>query len=304
MALSTKKFLQAIGLGGGTNLGELTDTTPSTNIDALVGMAAGYPEPLFSSIRAIRPDVRFSTVQLTDFFTAINAGTPPFCADQSAGNTDLWYQDSANKASRTSSASLLHQRFRMAKAFLLWTRINARHREDATVDARLKPVWDGSNVPIVAAGTLALTITPVATQRYTMGQVEINGVTLAGVQEWTLDSGLKIDEEGSEGEVYDSFAGIESTGPVFEITGRTIEWWNTYGLGTALTNITAFLIAKGPVGNVAAGTTSHIKVVGTSGLIAPVQTQGIKSSTKLRVYVQAPDATHNSLTITTGVAIT
>src|SRR5258708_1383504 len=183
MALSTKKYLQAIALGGGTSISELTDTTPATNIDALLGMAAGYPEPLYSSIRAVRPDVRFTTPQLSDFFTPINAGTPPFCADQSPGNTDPWYQDAANKASRTSSASLLHQRFRMAKAFLLWERIQARHREDATVAARLKPVWDGTNVPIVAAGTLALTVTPAGNQRFTMGQVELNGVTLAGVQE-------------------------------------------------------------------------------------------------------------------------
>jgi hypothetical protein len=305
MSISTKKYLQSIALGAGTSISELTDTTPATNFEALVGMAAGFPEPLFTSLKAMRPDVRFTSPQCQDVLSAINAGgAAPFAADQSAGNTDLWYADAANKASRSSAASTVHQRFRMAKAFLYWERITARHREDAEISCRLKPVWDGANVPIVAAGAQALTVTPGGTQRFTLGPIELNGVQLSGVQEATLESGIKCDEEGSEGELYDSWACIEQTAPVLEITGRTIEWWNTYALGTVLTNATFYLMAKSGTGNVAFGTASHIKLVATAGLIVPAQTNQIKSSTKLRVVLQAPNATTASIAITTGSAIT
>ena len=305
--LSTRKFLSQIVLGSGTVISELEDATPDPHVELLTGMAGGYPEPVFMGAHMVKPDVVFSTHQIASLLTACNTGgAAPFAADQSAGNTDLFYQDSGNKNSRTAVASLAHQRFRLAKALLYWTQISAQQGQEARISARLKPVWDGTNVPLVAAGSLAITGSPVGGERYTLGPVAVNGVDLTGVTQMQLDSGIKLDEQGSEGELYDSFAGIETTGPVLTLTGNTIEWWNTYGLIGALTSLTVFLRQKNQTGNWPDTNVppKHIAITASAGVITPDRTSGIKSQTTLKIAIAAPSFAAASLAVNTAANVT
>lgn len=307
MSLSTRKYLSQIVLGTGAVISELEDATPDPHIEYLVGMAAGYPEPVFIGAHKIKPDIVFSSMQLKSLLDACNTGgAAPYGADQSTANTDLFYQDSANKGSRTAVASLAHQRFRLAKAMLYWTQISASDGQEARISARLKPVWDGTNIPLVATGSLAITGSPVGSERYTLGSVKVNGTLLDGIVQVQIDSGIVLDEAGSEGELYDSFCGIERTAPSILLTGNTIEWWNTYGLLTALTNVTVYLRQKSSTGNWPDVNvpSKHISLIGTAGGAAPDRTNGIKSQTTLRVTLAAPSFVAPSLTINTATDIT
>ncbi len=307
MSLSTVKYLSQIVLGTGGTISELADATPKANLDVLIGMTAGLPEPAFTSIRSIKPDLVAQSMQCKTILDACNTGgAAPYGADLSAGNTDLYYQDAPNKGSRTAAASLLHQRFRLAKAMLYWTAIRATHQQDAQIDFRLKPVWDGTNVPLVAAGAVALAGTSVGNERYTLGGASINGVAISGLQQMDVESGVQLEEEGSDGELYDSFCGIETAQPVVRLTGRTIEWWNTYGLGTALTALSLYLIQKNATGNWPNVNLppKHIKLSATAGLILPDSTSGLKSQTTLRLQLQSPTVGAAALTVNTASDIT
>lgn len=306
MSLSTRKYLSQIVLGTGGVVSELQDATPDPHIDYLIGRAAGFPEPVFIGALKIKPDVLFTSMQIKSILDACNTGAAaPFAADQSAANTDLFYQDAPNKGSRTAVASTVHQRFRLAKAVLYWSQISAQDGQEATIAARLKPVWDGTNVPLVPAGSIAITGTPVGDERYTLGPVVVDGVTLDGIVQVQFDSGITADEATSDGELYDSFCGIEMTAPSILITGNTIEWWNTYGLLTALTGVTVYLRRKNATGNYPDTDTPsrHIAITGTAGAVAPDRTNGIKSQTTLRVTLAAPDFATPSLTVSTAANI-
>lgn len=306
MAVSSLKYLSQIVLGSGTTIYELDDATPQNAVDELIGMAAGYPEPLFRGVKRQKPSVKFGTVQVADMLTAVNAGgAAPFAADVSAGNTDLWYADATNLASRTAAASLAHQRFRMTKACLYWERLTARAQEDAKIDAVLKPIYDGSNNPLQSIGSLALPGTPIGSQRYTMGPIKINNVMLAGVQEWSLSSGVKENEENSDGDLYDTWASLDTTNPVLEITGRTIDWWNTYGPATPITSVVMFLLQKSATGNWPFVNTpsKHISITGTAGTVMPDSASGRKSQTKLKIGFAAPAAGTSSLAVALGVNV-
>lgn len=311
MGLSTLKYLSSIQLGAGTSGGsaiyELEDATPSSEVEDLIGMSAGYPEPLWIGVRGQKPRVRFNTPQLATMFTALNAGSTgaPFVADQSAGNTDLWYQDGTNLGMRTAAATTSHQRFRMTKACLYWERISARHQQDAVIDGSLLPIYDGTNPPLQAAGTLALPGSPIGSERYTLGPIKINGTLLGGLIESTFNSGVKTNDEGSDGDIFLTWVGVDTTAPVLEATFRTVELYNTYGPVTAISSVTAFYLQKSTTGNWA-NTNSppkHIAIVGTAGSIVPEQVSGKKSQTKLRITFAAPAAGTSSLAVTVGANV-
>lgn len=308
MSLSTRKYLSQIVLGTGGVVSELQDATPDPHIDYLVGRAAGYPEPIFIGAHKIKPDIVFQSMQLKTLLDACNTGgAAPLGADLSAANTDLFYQDAPNKGSRSAVASLLHQRFRLAKAMLYWTQITAQDGQEAQISARLKPIWDGTNVPLVAAGTLAITGTPIGAERYTLGPVKIDGTTLTGITQVQVESGIQLDEATSDGELYDSFCGIEQTAPSILLTGNTIEWWNTYGLLAAIaTGVTVYFRQKNSTGNWPDVNvpSKHISITGAAGSVAPDRTNGIKSQTTLRITLAAPSFVAPSLTVNTASDVT
>ncbi|HEV3006157.1 MAG TPA: hypothetical protein VGX78_16935, partial [Pirellulales bacterium] len=267
MGLTTLKYLSNVQLGSGNAIYELVDATPSNEVDVLTGTSAGYPEPLFYGVKGQKPRVRFNTPQLATLLAEVNSGGgAPYVKDESASNTDLWYADSTNLGGRTAAASLLHQRFRMTKGCLYWSRISARHQEDATIDAEIMPIYDGTNPPLQAAGTLALVGTPIGNERFTLGPLKIGSTLLGGLIEATLSSGVKANEEGSDGDIYLTWTGLDTAAPVLEVTARTIEWMNTYGPVSTGATVTQFFIKKSSTGNVANGTANHISVSGTTAL--------------------------------------
>lgn len=306
MGVSSLKYLSGIVFGGGAAITELKDATPSSNIEELVGMAAGYPEPLFRGVKKIKPAVKFATMQLATMLGVVNTGAgAPFVSDQSAGNTDLWYADATNKLSRTAAASAAHQRFRMTDACVYWSRISAKTQDDAEIECEVKPIYDGTNPPMQYAGALALPTTPVGNERYTMGPVKVNGTMLAGVQQVMLSSGIKANEESSEGDLFDTWASLDTTNPMLEITGRTVDWWNTFGPATAISSVTWFLLQKSATGNWPNTNVppKHIAITATAGTIYADSTSGTKSQTKLKIGLAAPAPGTPSLTIVVGANV-
>jgi hypothetical protein len=306
MGVTSLKYLSSIQLGAGASIYELEDATPSSEVEELVGMSAGFPEPLWRGVKGMKPRIKFSTPQLGTMLGVFNAGAgAPYVADQSAGNTDLWYQDATNLGGRTSAASTAHQRFRATKACAYWTKLSAKHQDDAKIDCELLPIFDGTNPPLAAAGSLALTGAPIGNERYTLGPVKINGTLLGGLQEATLNSGVKANEEGSDGDLYLTWVGLDTTNPILELTGRTIEWWNTYGPVTAISSITLFLLQKSATGNWANTNTpaKHIAITGTAGTIIADSVSGKKASTKLKIGFAAPSASSSSLTVVVGANV-
>lgn len=292
MGLSTLKYLSNIQLGSGNAIYELEDATPSAEVDVLTGMSAGYPEPLFYGVKGQKPRVRFNTPQLATALGEIATGTgAPYCKDESAGNTDLWYADSTNLGGRTAAASLLHQRFRMTKGCFYWQTISAQHQQDAKIDCTILPIYDGTNPPLQAAGTLALVGTPIGGERFTLGPLKIGSTMLGGLIEASLSSGVKANEEGSDGDVYLTWVGLDTAQPVLEVTARTIEWWNTYGPVSAGATVTQFFIKKSSTGNVANATANHISVSGTAALVVAEQVSGKKSQTKFKIYFAGASGT-------------
>lgn len=289
MGVSNLWFLHGVMLPSATFLSELTDLSPTSGIDELVGRASGHPDPLFLAARKIAPGIAFDSPNVAAVLTACGAS---FVADLSGGNTDLYYKLGANLGVRTADASAVHQRMRMATGMMCWEEINAQHQADATIKSRIIPTYNGSVAPIVPAGSTALAGTAAAGAFYTLGPVLINGTELNGVDSVRISLGAQIMELSSGGDVYMTFAGIAQREPVVEITSLEAGAWVTFGLiGTALngtTGLVVYLRKKTADGNNA--TTGCISFTALYGRVEVTQTAGSANTpakTTLRIPLRA-----------------
>ena len=190
--------------------------------------------------------------------------------------------------------------------------IQANHQGRATAEVRICGVYDGTNAPIIPAGSIALTgLTPSAAEYFSLGPVEINTDTLDGVQDMSLDLGVETIERGSASEIFDTFIAIKQINPKFTIRGLATEPWNTYGLvGAELTAVSVYLrklnnLLAGGIAYVADATAGHILLGATAGTITVEDTQAGgngEAVTGLMLDIASPDTTTNPVTINTGSA--
>jgi hypothetical protein len=257
MSTNNQYYLHGILLPSGEWISQLTDTTPSHNVQKIVEYAAGSLVPSFRGAHGARPDVTFTSTQLG----TILAATGLWGAAYAATNVDLFYRLGSNLGTRAALASSAHLRIRAVRSVLYWDRISAKQGDLATISCRLVPTFDGTNPPLVATGSLAIATQPLAVAPYTLGPVKLNGVSLDAIAGWDLALNPEINEKASGGDSWTSFCGINRHNPVLTVTPEDLGNWATIGhTGLQLTSLVAYLRKKSAdlVTNVANGTAEHI----------------------------------------------
>jgi len=299
-------MLHGIMFPGGQFLSQLSDAVPSPNVVDLIGRATGHPDPLFIANREEKVDQKFTTTQIKTMLDLCGA---TFFADLSAGNTDLQYKAGANLGVRQAAASTVHQRLRMTTGAVYWDGLSVEHQQDAVMNGRIVPIFDGTHSPLIPAGGVALTGTPTAGEFFTLGPVEINGSELAGVKSWKLDLGNVIIEESATGDIYITYCGLGERQPSLEVMSLEAGAWNTFGLdGLALSSLVFFLRRKAADGNnVANATATHTSFTATSGKVNLINSSGGGNTpvvTGIRIPLRASSSSAAILAINTATAIT
>lgn len=304
MAASTVYVLHGI-VNSSTFISQIDNAQVSSGVQTMIAQAAGMPNAQFAATMSANPGITFDSPQLKTILDL--TGAMSGIANLSGANTDLHFKKVSDLGRRVADATTEHLRFRMAQAWLSLESITAGHRSVASASCRVGTTYDGSNSPLVPAGTLALAGTPTAALHYVAGPVYLNTVALPGVQDITIDFQRQIMELGGEGELYNTFAALQTYNPV--ITIRCLEHkWDTYGLnGTALTAGSFYLRKLARTGRVADGTAEHIKFAATAGLITVDDSSGGASEpsmTTYRITLIGADSTTEPITVDTAIAIT
>jgi len=303
MAIATQYVLHGIQ-NSSSFISQITSAAPAPGIQTMVAMAAGFPEPLFVGNMRQAPEVSFESGQIKTILDLTGISI----ADLSGANTDLLYKKVDNLGSRVADATAEHIRLRMANAVLGCGSIRAGHDSPASAGCLLVNPYDGSNEPIVPAGSIALSGTPTSAEHFVCGPVYINGSQLVGVQSVSIDFGRQWMRTGGDGELYNTFAAEMSISPTITIDTTTLPAWTTLGLnGTAITSLSVYLRRIATTGRVANGTASHIKFSATAGLAFVQQTSdGLSgpAATSVRCELIAPTASGNAISLNTATAIT
>ena len=308
MAVSTINVLHGINTPS-SFYSQITESRVNTGIEMLSGMGAGFPQPLFKAVQSQNADVTFTTSQLATLFVDCTSANM-FADDLSGGNTDLHLKKATNFGIREADAGLLHERFRMAQAYLVAQSVSAPHNAEATAQCRLLPTYDGTNEPIVPAGSLALAGTASSAEHFGGGPVFINGAELPGVQQWDLDFGIVLYEQGADSEAWISFTGVQEYNPVATIRTLTATSLTTYGFdGSALSAAAGLYLRKMSEDGtrVAEATTEHIKFFGSSGMVTVQEVSGGGNDpveSQVQIHFSGANTSTDAITVDAAIAIT
>lgn len=286
-------------------LSELTSGSLTAGIAPISVVPAGFPQPLALHTGAQRPMVNFTTAQLATLFGA----TGVYGYDTSGGNTDFFCKAASDLGVRVADATTSHLRFRATQGLLNWLSIEASQDGVATATCRYLPTYDGTNAPLVAAGTMALSGTPSGEECFGMGPVYHNGSIIPNVTGWSLDLGISFYEIAADGEPFLTYVGVKEIAPVLTLRGVRAANFVTYTLGgTAInTSLNAYLRRRTADGGFYAdGSSQHIKIAATNGLILPDTIQGGGNEPledSLRIMLRPASASAQAIAITTATTV-
>ena len=276
MAISTLHKLDKLVFPSSVEIGQLRSARWGAGINSLLERPAGHPYPMFRTNLEQKPVMEFTTPEIDVILNSIGVGGASF------GAIVTYFKKTAATGS-DARASATHRKITINSSYGHWTTLNLPHNGQGEINVTLTAVYDGTNNPFVYAGSSALSGNLGAGTHFGAGPVSINGTPVPGVQEITVESGVRLIQAGSSSEVWDTFVGLEMTEP--KVTIRTLENinWVTLGLaGTALdgTNGLVFYARKFAQNGarVADATAQHVKFIGLLGTAIPVDSSGQGSS--------------------------
>lgn len=303
MAIANLHKVDKIVVGGSFTFHEIENFRLDSAIVSLIRRPSGHVSPMFRAGLSQQQVITFTTSEIDTAWANI-----PHYGVYVSADTDL-YEKLATATGSDARANTTHIRYRVSDCFVFWTRTSLQHNGVGTIDVTIMPVYDGSNNPIVPAGSTALSGTLAATNHFVAGPVAWNGTTLNGIQSIEISTGLQTLLAGGEGEVWNTFVGTETIEPIVtlgffdatSLTGMTI-------LGTALNGSTGLTLYGRHVTGTsrsANGTSAHIKLVGANGAILPSDISGQGSSpTSHTARVELIAASDSTFPMTLSTATT
>ena len=254
--------LHGLLLPGAVWITQLTDLTPAPNIEHFTGYAGASTIPSYRGAHGATPDLTFSTPQIATILGLTTGGDGVSSVDWNASNVDLYFRAVKNFGTIDTIGTGTHLRIRLYRSMMAWQKIEAKQGQLATIECRILPTWDGTNVPIVGLKAQTIPAQLLAPTVYTLGPVKLNGTFVDGLQGYTLEQNHEYYHQAGNGRIYPEIAAIEKSDPVLNLDTPDLGHWQTEGVtGTQLTALIAYLTKKEPdlVSNVADATAEHIR---------------------------------------------
>lgn len=157
--------------------------------------------------------------------------------------------------------------------------ITASQGSEAVASFAVMPTYDGTNVPVAIATTVANPSVTQTSVKYTLGPLEI-GTTLYNIQDLTFNTGIQPLQIATQGEVWPRFAGVSQRTPNFTATTNDLALIDTImsdaahsplGKASASTVNIYYRLLTNRGAPVANATTGHQKVTMTQVFFQPGQ---------------------------------
>lgn len=216
-----------------------------------------------SHVVSIAPTANFMSHALSTLITALGIDGLAFT---SSGPVLLFGQKHAEGSTRAGSSA--HKKYTLNKGMMFMSRISANFQGDAQAECQIIATYDGTNLPVIPTASQSLTSGFTDLLRFTLATMTLDGVALAGCKGIDIDFGVRAVAEGADGDLYPTYASIETIMPTIRFRGINLDWFLTSGavplVGVAAehANTTIWLRKRAALGPtfVADGTAEHIKV--------------------------------------------
>ena len=293
---------------GDVFIDQISDFNVDTAINEILEGADGGVDPTFAAVQSQSPKIGFTSTKLATILAKCGISGLKLSADVDEDGAEFWFQKVAEGGTRESGSN--HLKMTMKKGLLLPRSLTASNDGVANLSFEALAVYDGTNNPIVIAADQALEGSPSVSELFTCGPVEINGVTLEGIQEITIDFGITEIIQGADGQVWPTFVGIMNRRPAITIRTLDVLSLNTFGLSGAAqgaTDSVVYLrkIAEGGT-RVSDETAEHISFAIDAGRIAVNTISGGHDAPQASEVKITPtyDGVNDVFVINTATAIT
>jgi len=190
----------------------------------------------------------------------------------------LYAKKQVNGGGRASGS--VHNSFNIKQGLLVPRRLVCDHQGHARIDYEALATYDGSNNPVVLAGSVALPTNPATPERFTLGPItlDLDGTpaSFAQVRGFEFDFGHSVETVGADSDIWDTFVRVVDTQPQITIRGLDIGWFNASKIPLEGIKIdhadTEIVLRKRALGGtfVAAATAEHIGI--TAAGMAVIET--------------------------------
>lgn len=181
------------------------------------GVTDGSPYEKFQAIISEQPGGEWTTRAIASWLDTVGVGGKAITSSVNPG-VNLYAQKVTDGGTRATGSN--HLKYTIGKGLLIPRQLSVEHRGDASLTLAMMAVSDGTNAPVVVAGSAAVpSITAGAAEAFSIGPVSVGGVTISQITSVTIDFGINAETVGGDSEVWDTLSWIGTLVP--EITIRT-----------------------------------------------------------------------------------
>ena len=245
MAVTRRYGIYSVGFGSGggsTLIGGITKQSLSTGSTVKGEPTAGSVYPSFQSMTAQQPGASFDTLHVAAALDA--CGLQGLSIASLTGGFNLYAQKHAEGGTRAGSGA--HRQYVFNEGLVVPRSLSVDHQGDATISYDVIATYDGTNDPVVINDSVSLPTSGSDDERFTLGPVSIESVTIDHLKSLQIEFGIEVNSEGADSEVWPRFASITSVSPKITLRGVDVEWLKSANVplaGKAAThaNTTVFL---------------------------------------------------------------
>lgn len=291
---------------------QVSDFRLDPRIQEILQDSDGIVDPTFLATMYQDPRIRFSS---SDLATVLAIGSSKVLingilidADETHAGAEYWFQKIAEGGTRASGST--HIKMTVKEGLLLLRSIQAAQGGVAQMTFEQLIAYDGTNAPIVVAGSQALSGTPRVTNLHTLGPVVINGTRLEGIQDINIDTGIREVVQGADGLEFPTYLAIMQRQPLIVIRTTEVVSLSTFGISGAAQGATDSVIyfrklAEGGT-RVAEATAEHISLSVDAGMIRVRDIGGAHGQPQMCQIEIRPtwDGTNDIIVVNAATAIT
>lgn len=224
MALSNVYTIAGM-MSGASAWRDIRTQTLNPQLTTFLLGASGTGYNTFVAVSQITPIIDFTSGDIKRILAALTNQI----ALAISSDFYIWFQKLAEGGVRASGAN--HYKGTIVSGMVIPVSLRLSDGQPAELSAQvILTSADGSTSPLTLASGESLVSGAAAAEGWTLGPVSLNGTTLEGVEEVTINFGITPVTLGASGMVYKTFAGVMSINPTISITAAGIDEFLSWGL--------------------------------------------------------------------------
>lgn len=157
-------------------------------------------------------------------------GTEALTIDDGTTEPGLQFcQVSIDDATGKIASGSVHRAITMAKGLLYPDSLSVAQDQHAALNLNAVALYDGTNNPLVPAGSLALPGTMADGERFGLGALTVGGVTITDHLSVDVQFGVDVQVKRAEGDIWPTHILVASLKPTWRIRGAGVEQFATSG---------------------------------------------------------------------------